>query len=302
MQLLKYVVRSDWRELTQQMARESIRLWRGLQGLVVLSVLASVPVYILCPPRPWQQIAYTVLSSCLFIGFSIWAILREEGDGRSIIQAGAATVLLAATAVGGGLLQPQPGAQEDPVAALLPVAGSLAMLSSWGILVITHNQRPEEARRLGVSADNWPADALLGIAIGLLASAHLMLTSHFVALEPAREPEWTVLLWQVAFWAGLKGLGDELLFRGLGFHLLRERLNRGFWGTALPLTAVNLLAYAVAGYPILLKSIGPWIYVYVAAIALLNTALRQWRRSLIPCLATTVSFNAALLLGLGYHL
>ncbi len=300
MHLLKYVVRSDWREMTDEMAQESITLWRALLGLVALSLLASVPVFILCPPRPWRHIAYTVVSSCLFIGFSIWAILRE--DRRGTLLAAAATLLLAAAAAGGGLLQPQPGAQEDPVAALIPIAGSLAMLSSLGIMAITHNHRPEEAQRLGVTTESWPANVVVGVAIGPVFAVHLMLAGHFAGLEPARRPEWTVLLWQVAFWAGLRGLGDELLFRGLGFHLLRERLNRGFWGTVLPLTAANLLAYAVAGYPVLLNSTGPWIYIYVAAIALLNAALREWRRSLIPCLVTTVSFNAVLLLGLGYHL
>jgi hypothetical protein len=297
MQLLKYVVREDWRELTQQMMQENVRLWRGLQALVFLSALGSLTVLFLSP-QPWQDICYTVLSSCLFIGFSLWTVFRPEK--HSILYAGPATLLLVGAAAVGGILRPRPGREHDVVENIRTVGGSLAMLSSWAILAWSHSQRRERVERLGITTKAWASNVLLGAAVGAVLGAHLMLVSHFAGLDYSPRSSWALVVWQISFWAGLGGLGEELLFRGLGFRLLREGLGREFWATAVWLTVLNLLPYLVTGSPILTDPFGAWILPYVGVMAMLNAALREWRRSLIPCLACNVLFNTVLLVGLGY--
>jgi membrane protease YdiL (CAAX protease family) len=296
MQLLNYVVREDWGELTQQMMRENVRLWRGLQVLAVLSALASLTALFLCPFRPGQDVCYTVLSSCLFIGFSLWTVLRADKD--SILYAGLATLLLVGAAAVGGVLRPRLGREHDVIESLRAVGGGLAMLSSWAILAWSHDRRRTGLERLGVTTKGWAIDALLGGFVGAALGAHLTLAAHFAGLDRGPLPSWAVVVWQVSFWAGLRGLGEELLFRGLAFHVLRERLDRGFWPTAAWITMLNLLPYLATGS--LNGSSRAWVLPYIAAMAAVNAVLREWRRSLVPCLACNVSFNAVLLVGLGY--
>jgi hypothetical protein len=298
MQLLDYVVREDWRQRTQQMMRENTRLWRGLQALVVFSALASMIVLFLCPFQPWESICYTVLSSCLFIGFSVWAILRPEK--HAIAYTGLATSLLACAAAVGGLLRPPLGIEHDVVEDLWALGGTLAMLSSWGLLVWAYGRRKETVERLGVTTERWAGNALIGGVVGAALGVHSMLAGQFAGLEYGIRPSWATLVWQVAFWAGLRGLGEELLFRGLGFRLLRTGLDRSFWATAVPLTVLNLLPYLATSFLIANEPAGPWVLSYVALMALSNVALREWRRSLVPCLACNLCLRVVLLIGLGY--
>jgi AcrR family transcriptional regulator len=297
MQLLDYVVREDWRERTKQMRRETIRLWRALQALVILSALSSLVVSFFCPSQPWKDVCHTALSSCLFIGFSVWTALRsEKPETRNVAYAGLATLTLVGTAAVGGLLYPPRGAHDDA----WTIVGSLVMLSSWGLLVWAHRRRRAAIEQLGLTTEKWAGSALLGGVAGAAVGVHLMLTGHFAGLEHGPRPDWATVVWQVSYWAGLRGLGEELLFRGLGFRLLRERLSRSFWATAAPLMALNVLPYLVTRSSVVDEPAGLWVLPYVALMALLNVALREWWRSLIPCLACNVAFNLVLLVGLGY--
>jgi len=298
MQLLDYVVREDWRARTQQIRRENVRLWRALQALVGLSALASMAVSFVHPLQPWREILYTALSSCLFIGFSMWTVLRTEK--HSVAYAGLATLLLAGTAVVGGLLRPALGGEHDVVENLSALGGTLAMLSSWGFLAWAYGRRREDLERLGLTTERWTSDALLGGIVGATLGAHLMLVGQFAGLEHGVRPSWSTVAWQIALWVGLKGLGEELLLRGLGFRLLRSGIGRSFWAAALPLTALNLLPYLAISPPLGNELAGAWGLPYVALMALTSVALREWRRSLIPCLACNLSLKVVLLVALGY--
>lgn len=174
------------------------------------------------------------------------------------------------------------------------------MLSSWALLVWAYGRPREAVEQLGVTTERWAGNALLGVIVGAALGAHLMLAGQFAGLEYGIRPRWAIVVWQVSFWVGLKGLGEELLLRGLGFRLLRVGLGRSFWAAAVPLTMLNLLPYLVTSSPIANGPAGIWVLPYIALIALLNVALREWRRSLIPCLACNVSFRLVVLIGLGY--
>lgn len=298
MQLLDYVVHKDWRQRTQQIMRENVRLWRGLQGLVVLSALASMVVSFLRPFQPWTDILHTALSSCLFIGFSVWTVLRSEKYGT--VYAGLATLLLVGAAVVGRLVCPALGKEHSIVDHLWALGGMLAMLSSWGLLAWVYRRRKEAVETLGVTTETWASNALLGGIVGAALGAHLMLAAEFAGLEYGSHPSWATIVWQIAFWAGLRGLGEELLLRGLGFRLLRAGLDRSFWAAAVPLTVLNLLPYLATSSLIANELVGAWVLPYVALMALSNVALREWRRSLVPCLACNLCLRMVLLVGLGY--
>ncbi len=298
MQLLKTVVREDWRDLTQQMVQEALRLWRGVQAVAVLSALASPLVFFLSLPHPWEHVAYTLLSACLFIAYPLWVVLRPRR--RSLVHAAGATVLLGGATVGGYLLHPHVVPRGDMMAALRTVGGGLVMVvTSWGVLAWAHAEERKGMERLGITGERWAVNALLGAAVGAALGAHLMLARHFAGLGPESRPGWAIVAWQVCFWAGLKGLGEELLFRGLGFRLLRERLDRRFWTTAVSLTTFDLLTCLLVGLPILKGWDAVWSLLYLATMAVVNAALREWRRSLVPCLACNVCFHAFVLVGLG---
>lgn len=300
MQLLDVVVREDWRKKTKQMRRETTRLWRGLQVLVILAALASMVVSILCPSQPWKDVCHTALSACLFISFSVWTVLRPEK--HSVAYAGLATLTLVGAAAVGRLLYPPPGGAPDVAGDVWAVVGSLVMLSSWGLLVWTHSRHQAAIEQLGLTTKKWAGNALLGGVAGAALGVHLMLTGHLAGLESGRRPYWAVAVWQVSYWAGLRGLGEELLLRGLGFRLLRERLGRSFWATAAPLTVLSVLPYLATRISVVNEPAGMWVLPYVALMALVNVSLREWRRSLISCLACNVAFNLVLLVGLGYVL
>lgn len=298
MELLNHVVREDWRELTREMRQENLRLWRGLQGLVGLSTLLAVPLALVGPPQPWRIVSHTVVSSCLFIGFSLWAMLRRERGSHA--YGAAAATLLAGTAVVGGYLRPEGGAGQHITASVLAVAGGVAMVSSWLMLAWARGRRRQGAERLGVAADDWAANALMGGVIGGALGIHLILAAHFGGLEPRPRPGWPLIVWYALFLLGLRCMGEELLFRGLGFHLLRDGLDRSIWATAVPLTLLNLLTYVGAGYVISNNTVGLWPLPYVATVGALNVALRDWRRSLVPGLVCNVCFHLVVLVALGY--
>ncbi|MFW6135585.1 MAG: type II CAAX prenyl endopeptidase Rce1 family protein [Chloroflexota bacterium] len=298
MQLLKTVVREDWRDLTQQMVQEALRLWRGVQMLAVIAALTSPLVFLLALPHPWENIAYTVLSACLFITYPLWVVLRPKE--RSLVYAVGATLLLVGATVGGYLLRPHMVPNGDVMASLRTVGGGLVMVvTSWGVLAWAHAEERKGMERLGVTGERWALNALLGAAVGAALGAHLMLARYFAGLGPESRPGWAIVAWQICFWAGLKGLGEELLFRGLGFRLLRESLDRQFWTTAVSLTTFDLLTCLLVGLPILKGWTAVWVLLYLGVMATVNAALREWRHSLVACLACNVCFHTFLLVGLG---
>lgn len=293
MQLLEYVVREDWQHLTQQMRKENERLWRSILGLAALSSLALVLLTLLRPPEVWRDACQIILSSCAFIAFALWTAFRSEK--RAYSRASVAYLFLVGAAIVGRTLRPQPGQGSDPFSVLSTLLGSLTMLTSWIILFWAHRQQPEKTEQLGITPETWPVNLLLGVVIGTTLGAHLMLTRYFAGRHHLHRPLWTTLLWHLCYHAGLRSLGEELLFRGLGFRLLYRGSNKNFWQAAARVSGINFLVYLIPSWPILSMELGIWVLPYLLVMMMVNAALRQWRQSLIPGLACSTAFNLVLL-------
>jgi hypothetical protein len=293
-ELLDYVVRHNWRELTWEMHRGTLRLWRRLFGLVILSSLVLLPLGLLAPPDSVWDVLRTVTTSCAFIVFPLYGVgwLRRDVPRRFAVGLG---TIIGAAALG-RLARPQAGAAPRPTVLTIGLLGSLAMLAPWIVLFQASHQEPRALQDLGVTAENWLPNVLIGGLIGAALAAHLALTREFVGLSNWWRPSWILLLWHLCFSVGLQGLGEELLFRGLGYRLLHEQLGRGLGHTMGVLTLLSLLPRLTLRSVSLSSSFDAWILVYLIGISAINIALRAWRDSLVPGIACQAVLSVLTLL------
>ena len=150
---------------------------------------------------------------------------------------------------------------------------------------------PPAARALGFVPGDWVYYALAGAAAGVALGFHMLLITRFLPSAPAvHRPSPAEILWLACFVLGLRATGEELLFRGLGYHLLV--------GSARPIPAIvaqiaglNLLLYLMP----LSQSTAPalWLVglVYGALLAVATTLLRHRSGSLVPGLACNAVFT-----------
>jgi membrane protease YdiL (CAAX protease family) len=165
-------------------------------------------------------------------------------------------------------------------------------------LLRERRRAPPAARALGLVPGDWVYFVLAGAAAGVALGFHMLLITHYLPTAPAaHRPTPAQLLWLACFVLGLRATGEELLFRGLGYHLLV--------GSARPVPAIvaqiaglNLLLYLMP----LSQSTVPALWLvslaYGALLAVVTTLLRYRSGSLAPglaCNAVFVFFIAAVL-------
>ena len=294
MHFLNLQVRRDWQELELQRVTAYQKLWLIIQGLVILSVLT---VFVLSEQAfsfPWNEVLRTVFSSALYLLIPFGVIFRSsEKEYQKLIFA--ALIFIGAVVLSWvtypASLQPD-GVHFSPLPVFLVLLVPLAN-GMW--ILITSKSLPQKIRALGLVADGWLVNILIGVAAGCVLGLHLLLTT---ILLPGSKfpmmPDGSALLWLLCFQIGMSALGEELLFRGLGFSLLFDRLKNPLWMVAIQLTVFNILIYLVQAFfsPTILA--GLIVVLYRLLLSLLNTALRHQQGSLIPGLISNVILSVVL--------
>jgi hypothetical protein len=294
MHFLNLQVRRDWQEFELQRVTAYQKLWLIIQGLVILSVLTVFVLSEQAFSYPWNEVLRTIFSSVLYLLIPFWVIYRSgEKEYRKIS-------ITALIYIGAGVLSwftyPSSLKPEMVHFSSLPVFFVLLVPLVSGMWVLIASQGlPQKIRALGLVADSWLLNILIGVAAGGMLGLHLLLTT---ILLPGSKfpmmPDGSALLWLLCFQVGLSALGEELLFRGLGFSLLFDGLKNPLWMVAIQLTVFNVLIYLVQAFISPTIIAGLIVVLYRLLLSLLNTAMRHQQGSLIPGLISNVILSTVL--------
>ena len=294
MHFLNLQVRRDWQEFELQRVTAYQKLWLIIQGLVILSVLTVFVLSEQAFSYPWNEVLRTIFSSVLYLLIPFWVIYRSgEKEYRKIS-------ITALIYIGAGVLSwftyPSSLKPEMVHFSSLPVFFVLLVPLVSGMWVLIASQGlPRKIRALGLVADSWLLNILIGVAAGGMLGLHLLLTT---ILLPGSKfpmmPDGSALLWLLCFQVGLSALGEELLFRGLGFSLLFDGLKNPLWMVAIQLTVFNVLIYLVQAFISPTIIAGLIVVLYRLLLSLLNTAMRHQQGSLIPGLISNVILSIVL--------
>ena len=294
MHFLNLQVRRDWQEFELQRVTAYQKLWLIIQGLVILSVLTVFVLSEQAFSYPWNEVLRTIFSSVLYLLIPFWVIYRSgEKEYRKIS-------ITALIYIGAGVLSwftyPSSLKPEMVHFSSLPVFFVLLVPLVSGMWVLIASQGlPRKIRALGLVADSWLLNILIGVAAGGMLGLHLLLTT---ILLPGSKfpmmPDGSALLWLLCFQVGLSALGEELLFRGLGFSLLFDGLKNPLWMVAIQLTVFNVLIYLVQAFISPTIIAGLIVVLYRLLLSLLNTAMRHQQGSLIPGLISNVILSTVL--------
>lgn len=298
MELFKYVVRQDWQELNRLVSSSRSHLWRAAQITALVSTLLVYTSALARLPQPWSAVLQIVLSSTVFLTFSLWVILQNERHNRLAAVLAAGMLLAAGWAA--AVSRPWMNAQGVFEAGLWPshFAGFSVVLS-WGSCLLGLRLCPEEMRLIGFTTRRWPAQVLLGLGAGGSLGLHFLITANQWLNGGLQAGSPQQILWVLLFLAGLGALGEEFFLRGIAFRVLYEESETGFWRAAVHISLINLLIYFVPLYFLVSSGMAPlmglWILIYRLVYSLAATYLRRQQFSLLACIAFNLAFNGILM-------
>ncbi|MEJ2867113.1 type II CAAX endopeptidase family protein [Actinomycetospora sp. OC33-EN08] len=167
-----------------------------------------------------------------------------------------------------------------------PVLLALSGLSAFGAVAVAALVRTRSTAALGVRRVGWRTiglAVLLGLAVWLVS--RVLIVVYVSVTGDLTDPQEALTQFSgpaAAFWVVLLGglvvpLGEELLFRGVGYGALRR------YGVVVA-TILSSLLFAVAhGLNV--------VFLAVLVLAVLNAVLYERTRSIWPCFATHATFN-----------
>lgn len=290
-------IHQDWQSITRELVSQRNRLWRVAEIAIIAVTLVVLSHTLFFPALPWHSALRTLLFAAVLWLFPLWGISRRAGHSLAgtILRLLAALLLLAAAVAIAYTTLPR--AEDRRWLDTLPILAVPALTWTW--LTIMRQRYPISLRMLGLTAESWPINIVIGVAAGLLLGLHLLLTTTYLPLtrpQPVLSPE--LLLWLFCLRVGVSALGEELFFRGMGYQLLYDGTPRSLWITV---TRVSLLSLPVFLAPLLdsqPETLAPalLLLIYGAAFSALATLLRHHQRSLLPSLACNVVFSLFLML------
>jgi len=301
--LSEIFVRADWREITQRIVRQDTRHWAAMRFAVIgVAVLAQLLTLAL----PSWSIALGVGLFCaLFWGFPLYWLGRPSARAcarpSATVAHARAVCVASAIAVGVaivGVLVIAPATIGGTVRSAAWPIGLAIPFVGWCVAVILLRTFPHPMRAFGLTGDAWPANLVIGAAVGAALGFHLLLVvndlpgggqmgSRLLGSAGATRTV-SAVAWFISFQLGLRVLGEELFFRGLGFHLLR-RVGASDRGLTAWLVLLNLLAYLwLAGQG--RDPMAGLLVAYGGVMAFVCTRLRLSRESLLPGLACQAVF------------
>ena len=286
--LLEITVRPDWAEVDRLQAARGAQVWRWAQIGVIAGVLASLLLGALAPRWPALQLVRLTIFTLVIWGPPLWFLIGgEPGRQHAHLALARALVLLVIATLGAAATAPYGLSRYRlplPFALLIPAA-------TWLLLLRERRRAPPVARALGLVPGDWVYFVLAGAAAGVALGFHMLLITHYLPTAPAtHRPTPAQLLWLACFVLGLRAAGEELLFRGLGYHLLGGS-SRPIPAVVAQIAGLNLLIYLMP----LSQSMNPTLWllslVYGALLAVAATLLRYRAGSLIPSLACNATFT-----------
>jgi hypothetical protein len=300
--LSEIFVHAEWREITQRIVRQDARLWTAMRVAVIgVAVAAQLLSRI---AAPWSMALGVGFFCALFWGFPVYWVWRPPARSGAIVTHARAICAVSAIAVGAAIVAALAIAPVTIGGTLRSAAWPLALaipFVGWGVAVILVRRLPRPMRSLGFTGDAWPANLAIGAAVGAALGVHLLIVVNdlpgggLLGSAGASRAVSTVA-WFISFQLGLRVLGEELFFRGLGFHLLRS-LGASDRGLTAWLVLLNMIAYLW----LLGQGRDPLVGLLVAyggVMAFVCTRLRLSRGSLLPglaCQAVFVLFVAAVI-------
>lgn len=294
--LLDVTVHPDWPEISQQQTILKTRLWRIMQVLVILLVLILFMLPSVSRALPLRGLLYVFLLFVLILWvLPLWSVLRLD-ERTQQTQLRALYIFLALSFVAALLWATYPfppyGLFTRVMPDLAPYLSLLAPLTGGAVLAYNVRHAPRPMRRLGFGTERWLSNLIIGTAAGAALGFHLWLTTHNLrAGLSLHVPSLATLVWLFCYEAGLRATGEELLFRGLGYHLALEDTPAPLLGPATRLTLLNVLFYLVP----LSQTDDPvlriWIAAYGTALAVVTLLLRYRQQNLLPALACNVAFS-----------
>jgi hypothetical protein len=292
MQLLRTTVRRNWQDIAYDQTSEKASLWRTIQVVAILSVLAVLLLSLADIPWPWQDLLRSIASFSVFCILPLWHVYRQQNHARRLILL--TSVLFLAIAAIGSLTRPVP-MQMAAAGARSPWPVGLSVLvlaTSWLILAWSYRAFPSRMRQLGITPVGWILNLILGAAVGGILGFHLLLSADFLpGSKSLQMPAWPVAIWIICYYAGFQSMAEELLFRGLSLPILSEGLRHPFWKAAVYITFLNLLIYLVWIQYSWYAGIWFWLVAYRTILYLANAFLRQRQKSVLAGLTASVVFH-----------
>lgn len=294
MEFLDLSIRPDWQQVRWQHALQRTRRWRFTRIAVIVTTLAS-GLWMFWGPHSQAKwpLAQILLGPALLGAVVAWYVFREQERGTGVLL-GAVVVLIAESVIAYGT---QPDVvhtfTNQPWSSLLIVGSAILPV----IAGITLNQltTPEDRtlRQLGLHSDEWASNLLIGLALGGAFGFHLLLSmSDSIPSSAFSLTTVYIGLWTFCYHLGFYTLIQELLFRGLAYVLRFEGNEAELWRTATEVVFLNTLChliYILQNAPSFGVGLG-WLG-YQVVIAGVSLFLFIKRRSILPCLALSVTFN-----------
>jgi hypothetical protein len=292
MQLLRTTVRGNWQDIAHNQTSENASLWRTIQVVTILSVLAVLLLSLAAIPWPWQDFLRSAASFSVFCILPLWHVYRQQNHAKRLILL--TSVLFLAIAAIGSFTRPVPMQMAaEGARSPWPVGLSvLALATSWLILAWSYRAFPSRMRQLGITPAGWILNLILGVAVGGILGFHLLLSADFLPGSNFLQiPAWPVAIWTICYYGGFQSMAEELLFRGLSLPILSEGLHHPIWKAAVHITFLNLLIYL--GWVPYDRYTGVWFWLmaYRTVLYLANAFLRQRQKSILAGLTASVVFH-----------
>jgi hypothetical protein len=264
--------------------------------ILVFGTLLVLLLGMVSPGWSWIPGLWTALFVPAAWSLPLFTIFRRSGLDRRhsllITVAALGIVFAGLAAAWWGAPGALAAGSEAGVLSLPPVLGLLVPMLTWPFLEWTYRRFPLASRQMGLMADRWFANMVMGAAAGAALGLGLVLFVELTAgAEPLQPPALLPLVWLLVYEAGLRAPGEELLFRGLVYRTLVGDPEARVVPAITRLILLNLLVYVPPLVSATTIEARLGIVVYGAALACTSTLLRHRQHSLLPGMAANVVFS-----------
>lgn len=290
MEFLELQIQNDWQERRWRRALRRLGLWHTARLIIVGLILIGLVVYLLPISVVFQEGVRLYLISVPLCILALWGL--EFLNSNTIWKTMLALGIYSGLWLIAYLARPWGEGQFLH----LPVWSSVfVLILSWVTLAYLLRRIPNGAARLGLLFEDIGEDLVIGFLVGGGIGVHYLYTLSSVRPLHVVVLNWEVLLWSFTYLAGLRVLGEELLFRGLVYSLVLQPLpQQEFWRPVLGIILFNvLISLMVAQGSNTLM--GMWLLFYMTFLALINFYLRHQRKRILSCFVANVVFNLCVL-------